>query len=314
MFKDCLFDHVISCASRQEYNAYTPFDIEYDNCFFNLDKSHYSLINLFNLSNETNARPELSKKCLPNLLIKNCTVNLASDMTKWEIYHVGKVEYEDPLSGISRIVIDGLKVNGPDLNVSLFSTGVETLNEVEVSISHLDLLQIPDDGIHQATTKYAYNPSILFNLNQGKSQRIIVSDSRLNYNAKENPRYDISFVRCTLGRLRSYNTGNGVVHSRRNFSDCKLILDCDDSSDYLIDANADYKNCTFIPCERGRRIIPTSMEEGAFMTFDNCSIQDGTISVEGVDPLEFLKNSRLEVSTKRITRINGNSIKTIIHD
>ena len=308
-FKDCQFDYATSCSYRQEYNAYTPFDIEYENCVFNLDKQHASLINLINLSDEMNARPELSRKSIPNISMKDCIVHLSADMTKWEIVHVGKVDYREPLSGVSKILIDGLKVTGADANIYLFSTGIKTMNEVTLSFSHLDLLQRSDGDIRQATKKYTYHPSILFNINHGEGQRITVSDSRLNYNAVENPQYNISFTGCTLGRLRSYNTENGIVHSRRTFSDCKFILDCDDSVNYQIDANSDYTNCTFIPCDREKRIIPVSMEEGAMVSFENCSIQGGAILMGNVSSSDLLKNSRIEVSTKRITRKNGKPIK-----
>ncbi len=314
VFKDCLFDHVISCSTRQEYNAYTSFDIEYDHCVFNLDNQHSCLVNMFNLSNELNARPELSNKCLPNLTIKNCVVNLEDDMKKCEIVRVGKVDYVSPLSGISRIIIDGLKVNGAEANVYLFSSEIKTENEVELSFSHIDLLQKNDDEILQATAKYSYEPSMIFNINHGKSQRITVFGSRMNYNAVENPQYDISFEGCTVGRLRSYNTGNGIVSSRRSFVECKIILDCDDSSNYLIDANSDYRSCLFIPCDKKRRIIPASMEEGSYVTFENCSVQGGSISVDGFESFDLLQDSRIEIPSKRVTRINGKPIERVIND
>lgn len=303
MFKSCTFNTAISCMYRSDYNAYTPFSIIYDGCTFNLDRQHNCLIYTSQLSSQRNKRPELYEKSLPDLFIKNSVVNLPNDMKQWEIYHIGENYYSRPVSNISTISIDGLQVRGADANVILFTKEVVTKKTLNISISGVDLLQVKENEIFQASSKYVYYPSIIYNVNLDRGMHIEVSSSRLNYNAIDNPHYNICFSKCTLGRVRYYNTGNGIVSTRREYRDCSLILDCDDANDYLIDANADYINCTFKPCIQSRKIIPMSMEDNAIVTFENCKIAGkGKIYMNGQTGDYLLKDSQYDVHSKNISK------------
>ena len=79
-FENCTFTNFIPMLIESSYNAYTPFDLTFKSCTFNLTASKNYLMTLSGLEAAHNSRPELSRKALPNITIKNCTVNLADDV------------------------------------------------------------------------------------------------------------------------------------------------------------------------------------------------------------------------------------------
>lgn len=124
-FEKCTFTNFIPVLMESSYNAYTPFDLTFKSCIFNLTASRNYLVTLFGLEEAHNSRPELSRKALPNITIRNCTVNLADDVKKWYIVETGKVAYKESLDYIGRIEINGLKINGK-VNYKIFSQKIKT--------------------------------------------------------------------------------------------------------------------------------------------------------------------------------------------
>lgn len=124
-FEKCTFTNTIPVLMESSYNAYTPFDLTFKNCTFNLTANRNYLVTLFGLEEAHNSRPELSRKALPNITIRNCTVNLADDIKKWYIVNTGKVAYKEPLDYIDRIEINGLKINGT-ANYKIFTQRIKT--------------------------------------------------------------------------------------------------------------------------------------------------------------------------------------------
>lgn len=124
-FEKCTFTNTIPVLMESSYNAYTPFDLTFKSCTFNLTANRNCLVTLFGLEEVHNTRPELFRKALPNITIRNCTVNLADDVKKWYIVNTGKVAYKESLDYISRIEINGLKINGK-VDYKIFSQKLKT--------------------------------------------------------------------------------------------------------------------------------------------------------------------------------------------
>ena len=134
-FNDCVFTHFTPVLIENSYNAYTPFDLEWNNCVFNLDKKHYSLVALLGLSKEINSRKELSRKCIPNVKISSCIVN-ADGIKQWYIINTGDIEYGETIDYVSNITIDGLIMTN-DTEMKPFSQKVNTTNRVDVSLKRI---------------------------------------------------------------------------------------------------------------------------------------------------------------------------------
>lgn len=72
-FDSCLFADCIPVRVRASYNAYTPFDITFKDCTFEATRRHHALVNMM-LNADEQKRPELMRKCWPNITIDNLTI------------------------------------------------------------------------------------------------------------------------------------------------------------------------------------------------------------------------------------------------
>ena len=130
-FEKCTFTNFIPVLIESSYNAYTPFDLTFKECTFNLTAKRNYLMTLFGLEASHNSRPELSRKALPNITIKNCTVNLAEDVKDWYIINTGRVSYKEPLDYIKKIEVNRLKIAG-NIDYRIFSTELETTEPLKL--------------------------------------------------------------------------------------------------------------------------------------------------------------------------------------
>ena len=127
----CSFENFVPLLMESSFNAYTPFDLTFKNCTFNFSGKRNYIMTLSGLEEAHNSRPELSRKALPNITIKNCTVNLADGVKEWYIVNTGKVAYKEPLDYISKIEVNRLKING-NVDYKIFTTELKTTNPLKV--------------------------------------------------------------------------------------------------------------------------------------------------------------------------------------
>lgn len=135
MFKKCSFTKFTPVLIESSYNAYTPFDIVWKDCVFNFDKKHCSVVDFSGFSKEVNSRPELRTKCLPNVTMNNCKVNLNDGLNTWYVFNTKKTNgYEGGFSHISEVVVEGLSTNDKSSKMEVYSHKVKTMNKVEMRI------------------------------------------------------------------------------------------------------------------------------------------------------------------------------------
>ena len=111
-FKKCTFANCIPLLIESSYNAYTPFELEWKDCIFNLSAKKNYLLTLFGVPEVYNERPELRRKCLPNILARNCKVILDEDVNKWYLIHTGGVKYKDSFDYMTNVTLKNVKVEG----------------------------------------------------------------------------------------------------------------------------------------------------------------------------------------------------------
>lgn len=136
VFEKCTFEDFWPVLIESSYNAYTPFNLKWKNCTFYLDAKHNFLMTLFGVPKEYNNRPELHRKSLPNITIRNCKVILDNAVNEWYLVQTGGVKYTDSFDGICEITVRGLKVENEGSRVfKLFSEEVKATNPVDIRIS-----------------------------------------------------------------------------------------------------------------------------------------------------------------------------------
>lgn len=140
LFDSCQFIDCIPVRIRSSYNAYTPFDIQMNNCTFELTRRHHALVNVMLLDTALNSRPELSEKCWPNLQINNMNVIVPRNVrTMYLIDPTGTLsELEKPVGYIQKINAAGLHIIRPngdkaDISIRLSSHEFATKNKLSKS-------------------------------------------------------------------------------------------------------------------------------------------------------------------------------------
>lgn len=139
-YQKCEFREFIPILIESSYNAYTPFDVVWDDCHFNFDSKHNYLMTLSGVSQQYNSRPELRRKCLPNITVKNCTVNMTQDISKWYILHTGGINYKDSFDYISNITLKNVKIRGnSNSKFDLFTENLKTTNSLSSLIKGVSI-------------------------------------------------------------------------------------------------------------------------------------------------------------------------------
>ena len=133
-YKNCTFTNCRPLLTGSSYNAYVGYDVYFENCTFNLGKKNNSIIDFSGFCVTENSRPELKEKCLPNVTMVNCTINLPKGLKKWYIYNTAKTkDYEGYFGYVSNVVINGLKTNDEAAKMEVFSKEIKTANKIKIN-------------------------------------------------------------------------------------------------------------------------------------------------------------------------------------
>lgn len=132
VFRDCIFDNAISIIYRVDYNAYTPFDVNYTNCIFKLDERHNYIIDLAKISSKSNARLELAEKNLPNITMNNCEFVVHDDVKVIDVIKNCVNAKGVQFGYISNILFTNLKSNKSDLKIKCFDYPLTTKKQLSI--------------------------------------------------------------------------------------------------------------------------------------------------------------------------------------
>lgn len=249
LFEGCHFSNFIPVLIETSYNAYTPFDLTFKNCTFDAYSLRNYLISIGKVDKQLNSRPELTQKCWPNIQIQNMTVNVKENLSKVILFYP-KGQASNSVDYISNVKINGLQFTYSDTstlsNFVISNTPVTSKKTINYDIKSMTLIPSTDRMKRQAEKKSSYPGSLVINLRKDKSNKVNITQSRLNYNVNENSMYNIDFTSCEVGMIRYNSNSNGT---KRHYEQCKLFLNNADDARYYIDNQATYYKCTFIPCD-----------------------------------------------------------------
>lgn len=115
-YDHCTFHNCVPLYLRPGFNALVPFDVTMKDCIIEAEKMHRrtAIMDMGQISTLTNKRPELSQKCWPNIIIQNMTIKTGIGVNNVDIfYQEGEYDSLHPLAYYSKIIIDGLRIEGP---------------------------------------------------------------------------------------------------------------------------------------------------------------------------------------------------------
>ena len=129
---------------------FVEHEVAFKDCVFNVTADKYYLFKLSHLDDSTNARHELAEKCLPNVTIKNMTVNTADGAKEFLIFSCGTGGKElTDVGGLTKIDINGLKINAeggtPLSRISLSNVKMQTKRAVDCQMNDVIVNQ-PEQG------------------------------------------------------------------------------------------------------------------------------------------------------------------------
>lgn len=138
-FQGCEFVDFIPILIESSYNAYTPFELSWKNCTFHLTKKRNYLMTLFGVPEPINPREELREKCIPNISIRNCSVQLDDDVNEWFMVKTHGLKYKGEMDYLSLIDVQGLTVSGgSNATLKIFSEKVPLKRELMVKTKKIN--------------------------------------------------------------------------------------------------------------------------------------------------------------------------------
>lgn len=146
-YDKCTFTNFVPVLNGGSYNAYVAHEIIMNDCVFNATEKKNYLIKMSGMGVEVNERNELAKKALPNVRIKNLTVNLTGGADYLYVFNTNSGgKNVERLDHISNIAIDGLTVvpdkGKPFKGMALSNVQLNTAQPVECTFQNVDVKQM----------------------------------------------------------------------------------------------------------------------------------------------------------------------------
>lgn len=147
-FKDCVFTDFCPLLNAQSYNSYVGYDLVLEDCVFNVTTKNKRIIDCGRLDGKRNVRVELRDRCLPNITIKNFTINVpdnVQDVTLMYFRTVPESPYSGSIKYMENLTIDGLMFHydtqdRAPVNFYLSNIDLPLQKNTTVSIHNFDLV------------------------------------------------------------------------------------------------------------------------------------------------------------------------------
>ncbi len=118
-FEKCVFNKHTPVLLESSYNAYTPFELVFNSCVFNISSKNNFLVDARYLTDNVNSRSETAIKHLPNITMNKCTINLLEDMNRYYVFRFGNVTYNGSVGYLKNIIFNDLKVMGGEVTLKV---------------------------------------------------------------------------------------------------------------------------------------------------------------------------------------------------
>lgn len=146
-YDKCTFTNFVPVLNGGSYNSYVAHEIVMNDCVFNVTAKKDYLFRMLSLDTVVNERYELARKALPNVLIKNMTVNLTGGADYFYLFYAKSAAKDvKGLDYISNITIDGLTVvsdkGTPFKGMALSNVQLNTAKPVACYIQDVKVTQI----------------------------------------------------------------------------------------------------------------------------------------------------------------------------
>lgn len=132
-YEKCVFNHFIPVRIDSEYNSFTSFNVEMNDCTLNIyhqpPLTYNCICHIPILESLENTRAELRRKNLPNIKVNNLKLEGPSSLKDFYFFIVHKNKYTGNVYGMDSLQINGLTYNAGNntsLTLNDFSLPVQT--------------------------------------------------------------------------------------------------------------------------------------------------------------------------------------------
>lgn len=110
-FKGCRFINATPYVDGGSYNTNVKHEVVMEDCVFDASSSNNSIINILHIRSELNGRSALREKYLPDVEIRNLTVNTSVGVKDVYLYKIGALDYKGEMAG-GETSLKEIKFNG----------------------------------------------------------------------------------------------------------------------------------------------------------------------------------------------------------
>ena len=138
-FNNCSFIDFIPIINGASYNSYVGYDLVFNDCYYSSKDDTPIIIDESYIDNSPQSRPELKKRCLPNVTIKNMTIDIPKTAPNVYLFYIRDRGRGLPdVDYLSKITLEQIDIRIKDSRESspagFINTNLEinTINKVEV--------------------------------------------------------------------------------------------------------------------------------------------------------------------------------------
>lgn len=163
----CTFTNFVPVLNGGSYNAFVGHDIVFGDCVFNVTAKKNCIIKISNLGTDVNERKELSAKALPNVRIKNLTVNMKEGADYLYLFYTKSSTKEvEGLDYLSSITIDGMTVvedgTKPFKGMALNNVQLKMAKPVDCTVQNVEVRRA---GVAVKSTKVSSSKAVVVKAN-----------------------------------------------------------------------------------------------------------------------------------------------------
>lgn len=145
-YDHCTFTNFVPVLNGGSYNSFVGHDIVFSDCVFNATAKKNYLIKFSKLETDVNSRKELAAKALPNVRIKNLTVNMTEGADYLYLFYTNSsAKNVEGLEYLSNITIDGMTVvedgKKPFKGMALNNVQLKMAKPVECTVQNVEVRQ-----------------------------------------------------------------------------------------------------------------------------------------------------------------------------
>ena len=157
-YDGCTFTDFVPVLNGGSYNAYVGHEVIFKDCVINATSKKNFLFKMSGMWQNANERNELTVKCLPNVFIKNMTINMADGAKELYLFYCSPaIMRVSDIDFLSNINIDGFYIvensETPVGSIFLSNVNMQTKRPVDCTLKNMIFFRVKS-GTNEVVEKH----------------------------------------------------------------------------------------------------------------------------------------------------------------